>query len=237
MLRVIAPAIRHPTNRNLVDFHAYWQQQHGPLYARTTILRRYVQHLTLHEAYDDDPAPSYDGVSMFWFDDLETLLHRGDDPDAAVHYAAVLADDRQLFDRSTDWPLAHRRASVVGTEHVIVDGPTEPSMVKGIFLLARRPGLSLQDLSDHWRDVDGPNVARLPGLRRLVQVHALPEAFRLTGLLSPTHDGCGELWFDDYPSLRRAMASEQWQELAEAAKDLFAEPISWIAAREFVQKG
>ena len=124
---------------------------------------------------------------------------------------------------------------MVGTEHVIVDGPTEPSMVKGVFLLARKPGLSLAVFSAHWRDVDGPNGARLPGLRRLVQIHALPEAFALSGLLSPTHDGCGELWVDDYDALRRAMASEQWQELAEAAKDLFAVPISWIAAREFLQ--
>ncbi len=70
MIKVLAPAQRHPSNRaTLAEFHQYWAETHGPLYANTKRLRRYVQHLTLPESYGFDPAPSFDGVSMFWFDD------------------------------------------------------------------------------------------------------------------------------------------------------------------------
>ena len=68
MIKVLAPAQHHPTNRTLAEFHNYWGESHGPLYANTKNLRRYVQHLTLPDAYGIDPAPTFDGVSMFWFD-------------------------------------------------------------------------------------------------------------------------------------------------------------------------
>ena len=115
MIRVIAPALRHPTNRNLAEFHRYLAENHGPLYAQTKSLRRYVQHLTIKEAYDWDPPPSFDGASMFWFDDVGPMLDPDSDPEAAALNAAVIADDAQLFDRSPEWPLHHKRASVIGT--------------------------------------------------------------------------------------------------------------------------
>src|SRR5262249_26718707 len=70
VIKVLAPALRHPTNRSLADFHRYWADTHGPLYVNSPKLRRYVQHLTLPEAYGGEPAPTFDGVSMFWFDRL-----------------------------------------------------------------------------------------------------------------------------------------------------------------------
>ena len=51
MIKVLAPAQRHPSNRSLDAFHNYWAESHGPLFANTSKLRGYVQHLTLHEAY------------------------------------------------------------------------------------------------------------------------------------------------------------------------------------------
>jgi len=64
MIKVVAPAQHHPTNRTLYEFHDYWGESHGPLFANTQGLRRYVQHLTLHEAYGIEPAPNFDGVLM-----------------------------------------------------------------------------------------------------------------------------------------------------------------------------
>ena len=74
MIRVIAPALRHPFHRTLLDFHRYWAEVHGPLCARMTGVRRYAQLHTLPEAYGDAPAPSYDGASMFWFDDIGPMF-------------------------------------------------------------------------------------------------------------------------------------------------------------------
>ena len=237
MIRAIAPALRHPTNRSLPEFRRYWAESHGPLYSQTKALGRYVQHLTLMEAYEGEPTPSFDGASMFWFDDLGPLVDPDHDPDATDLNAAVLADDHQLFDRSPDWPIAHKRASVIGTERVVLDGATSPEMVKGIFIMARRPGLSLEEFSDHWHGVHGPLVAAVPGLRRYVQTHAIPEAYGIQGVMGPTHDGFSELWFDDFASLQAAMASPEWDVVRESGRSLFAQPVAYVAGRELVQKG
>ena len=63
MIKVLAPAQMHPGRRSLAEFHNYWAESHGPLFANTKYLRRYVQHLTLPEAYGGDPDPTFDGVS------------------------------------------------------------------------------------------------------------------------------------------------------------------------------
>lgn len=233
MIKVIAPAQRHPTNRPLADFHRYWAESHGPLFANTRHLRRYVQHLTLPEAYGGQPAPTYDGVSMFWYDDLDSLLHPAASPEAVALREAVRDDDRQLFDRLPGWPLHHKRASVVAVEHVVVEGETSPSMVKAIFIASRLPGLTHEEFFRHWLEVHGPLAAKLPGLRRYVQNHALLQAYPLRGM---THDGWAELWFDDLEALQRAYASPQWEALREDGRTLFAQPMGIGIARERVQK-
>ncbi len=263
MIKVIAPALRHPTNRPLPEFHDYWATTHGPLFANTRNVRRYVQHLTLPEAYGGVPEPTFDGVSMFWYDDLESqrrlgpvedpetfdLMERvlgvevdrsrfpaprpGDDLRATRLLHAVLADDAQLFDRSTEWPLHHRTAHVVAEERVIVDGPTRPEMVKAIFIASKKPGLTLDRFFDHWRNHHGRLAAKVPGLRRYVQNHAVPSVYAER---SQTHDGWSELWFDDLHSLEVAVASPEWQALREDGATLFTYPLGVGVARERIQK-
>ena len=259
MIKVLAPALRHPANRSLEDFHHYWGESHGPLFANTGDLRGYVQHLTLPEAYGGQPAPTFDGVSMFWYDDLDSMGVATNDPEvlslmegiSGVPHApadpappeadprevallrAVLRDDAQLFDRSTTWPMHHKRASVAAYERVIVDGPTSPEMVKAIFMASKLPGLTLVEFFAHWEHVHGPLAARVPGLRHYDQYHAVPEGYA-AGM--NTHDGWSELWFDDVSSLRAAVESPEWQALAEDGATLFAQPMGVGVARERVQK-
>jgi uncharacterized protein (TIGR02118 family) len=145
----------------------------------------------------------------------------------------VIADDRQLFDRSPYWPLHAKRTSVAAQEHVIVDGPTTPNMVKAIFTAARLPGLSLDDFSNRWRMVHGPLAAQLPGVRRYVQNHVLPAAYVHH---HPTHDGFTELWFDDLAALRLAYSSTEWKALREDGQTLFVYPMSTVIARERIIK-
>src|SRR5262249_41443204 len=127
MIKRIGCARKHPTNRSLEDFQTYWAERHGPFYAHTPHLRRYVQHITLPETSAAPPAPTPDGVSMFWLDDRESVLHppqspklieaipeehhhtydwyvrsqRFGDPRMMTLQETVFADDRQLFDRAT----------------------------------------------------------------------------------------------------------------------------------------
>jgi uncharacterized protein (TIGR02118 family) len=232
MLKTLSPAIIDPGTRSLADFHRYWAESHGPLFSNTPHCWGYVQHLTLPESYAGEPKPTHDGASMFWYADLDTL--RNPPPEAAEISQAVRTDDRQLFDRRPGWPLSHKRASVVATERVVVDGEKTPEMVKLISVAARMPGLSLEEFFGHWYEVHGPMAAKLPGLRRYVQNHAIPEAYSFRGGL--THDGWSELWFDDLASLQAAFASPVAKALREDGQTLFARPMATIIARERVQK-
>ena len=261
MIKRIGCAIKHPTNRSLEDFQAYWATHHGPLFSHTPELLRYVQHITLPEAYGGTPAPTHDGVSMFWFAGMESpadpprspkladivppsstdtyawyvQAKRYGSPEEMTLQQTVSADDRQLFDRSTDWPTDHRRSNVTASERVILEGATTLSMVKAVFMVSRRPGLTVQEFQEHWAGAHGRLVSRIPGLRRYVQNHAVLEAYGLP-TRPMTHDGFSELWFDDLASLHAAATTSEWQTAREAGKRLFAEPIGLVIARERIQK-
>jgi uncharacterized protein (TIGR02118 family) len=258
VIKIISAANQHPTNRSREEFFQYWRNRHGPLFARTPELRRYVQHFSVPEAYGGNPAPTHDGASMFWYDDLDALrnasspkldevITRADgelydwyvasarygSPDTLTVQETVRADDRQLFDRSTEWPLDHRRATVVARERVVVDGRTTPEMIKALYTASKKPGLSAEEFQQHWFEVHGQLCAQVPGLRRYVQNHGLPEAYPIRAM---THDGFSELWFDDLESLQRARASAEWARLSQDGQTLFAYPMSVVVAHEAVIK-
>jgi hypothetical protein len=235
MIRVVAAAVKHP-DRTLAEFRRHWVEQHGPLGARVSALRRYVQHVTLDEAYGDEPAPTFDGASMFWFDDLDSVVSQPNDPREVELRTAVVEDDARLFDRSTAWPTDHRKACVVGTERVVIEGPTTPETVTVIFFSSRRPGLTLPEFFDHWAGRHGALTAELPGIVRYVQTHTVPAAYGLTGISAPTHDGCSELCFADYKSWKAALASRAWSAVVESGESLFARPAAYTVGRQRIQK-
>jgi uncharacterized protein (TIGR02118 family) len=165
------------------------------------------------------------------------LLAHATSPDSVALWTAVVADDAQLFDRDATWPTDHRRATVVGTDHVFADGAPAPDMVKAIFISSRRPGLTLHEFAARLGTAHGALVTRLPGLRRYVQTHALPESYGLTGLLAPTHDACSELWFDSFHAWKAAVSSRQWSAVVESGEKLFARPSAYLIAHDQVVKG
>ena len=127
----------------------------------------------------------------------------------------VLKDDAQLFDRSTTWPMHHKRAAVV-QRSAHRRRRTSPEMVKAIFMASKMPGLTLAEFFVHWEHVHGPLAAQVPGLRHYDQYHAVPASYA-AGM--NTHDGWSELWFDDVSSLRAAVASPEWQALRGRRRD------------------
>lgn len=75
-------------------------------------------------------------------------------------------------------------------------------MVKAIYLICRRPGMSPAEFHRYWREVHGAIAARIPGMRRYVQCHAVDDA--------PEYDGAAEAWFDDMDAVRAAVASPEY---------------------------
>jgi uncharacterized protein (TIGR02118 family) len=80
-------------------------------------------------------------------------------------------------------------------------------MVKLIYCINRLPGMSIEDFQRYWRQTHAPIAARIPGVRRYVQCHTLPELYGRDA--PPQYDGAAELWFDDLDALRAAMRSPE----------------------------
>ena len=80
-------------------------------------------------------------------------------------------------------------------------------MIKLMVCLARRPDLTPEEFERHLQDTHLPLVSRLPGLRRLVLNHLLPNHTDTP----PTWDAIAEDWFDSPEALWIALASVEGQ--------------------------
>ncbi len=81
-------------------------------------------------------------------------------------------------------------------------------MLKLIYCITKKPGLTDDEFFDYWKTIHGPIGARIPRLRRLVQ------SYRRTipgDAHSPDYDGMAELWFDSVEDLLAARQSPEWQ--------------------------
>lgn len=81
-------------------------------------------------------------------------------------------------------------------------------MIKLVYCITRRSGMSLEEFSRYWREVHGPIGRRIPGLRRLVQSHLISPP---PDMSPPAYDGMAELWFDDIAALEAARRSPEWR--------------------------
>jgi uncharacterized protein (TIGR02118 family) len=80
-------------------------------------------------------------------------------------------------------------------------------MIKVVYCITRKAGMSDDAFFRYWREVHGPLGARIPGLRKLVQSHRI----LLPDQRQADYDGMAELWFDDVAALRAARNSPEWK--------------------------
>jgi uncharacterized protein (TIGR02118 family) len=83
-------------------------------------------------------------------------------------------------------------------------------VVKLVYVITRKDGLAVEAFQRYWRETHGAIAARIPGVRRYVQSHVLPELYDQHQ--QPPYDGVAELWFDDMDALRAALRSPEVQE-------------------------
>ena len=79
-------------------------------------------------------------------------------------------------------------------------------MIKAVSFFKRKAGMPVEEFQAYWLGTHPTAVVRLPGVRRYVQSHTLLAGYRKG---EPIYDGIAELWFDDRPSMARALASPQ----------------------------
>jgi len=77
------------------------------------------------------------------------------------------------------------------------EAPTTPA-VKFYALMRRRPDLTADQFSHHWRHTHSELAKRIRRIRRYSQAHALAGA--PPGIRRADYDGVAEVWFDDLPA-------------------------------------
>lgn len=197
MVKVLTFLKRRP-GMPVDEFQAYWLRQHPTIVLRLPGVRRYVQSHTLASAYAR-AEPVWDGIAEVWADDTDALRTMSRGPE----HAAVQADEAVFIDRAT-------MGLIVTEEHVVAAGAVGPDAVKAVEFLSRRPGTSVDDFQDHWRDRHGPILAGLPGLRRCVLSATRRAAY--TAGRAPAYDGATLMWFDSPDALRAAAGSPAYAE-------------------------
>jgi uncharacterized protein (TIGR02118 family) len=85
-------------------------------------------------------------------------------------------------------------------------------MIKLIYCITKKAGMTDDDFFRYWKDVHGPIGARIPGLRKLVQSHRRSIS---ADKHKADYDGVAELWFDDAQALLAARLSPEWKATTE----------------------
>jgi uncharacterized protein (TIGR02118 family) len=78
-------------------------------------------------------------------------------------------------------------------------------MLKFVVVVYKRPGMSMEDFRHYFRDVHGPMVQNIPGLKKYVQNYIIADPKRKP----PGWHGLAELYFDDWEAMEAAWSSEQ----------------------------
>ncbi len=77
-------------------------------------------------------------------------------------------------------------------------------MTKAMITLHRRPEMSGDEFRDYWQNTHAPIAAKMPGLRKYVQNHALT-----TEEGEPPVAGIAEVYFDSMEDMQDALASPE----------------------------
>ncbi len=198
MIKVVSAFKRRP-GMNLEAFTNYWTTTHADAVKQVPSIRHYVQSQTLASIYAKR-EPVYDGTAEVWYDDPAAMHQAAATPTAR----AALKDDDNFLDMTSF-------VSILTDELVMCESATTPSMVKMISFLVRLPSIKPKEFHRYWRETHGPLAARLPQMRRYVQSHARPSAYREGR--NPPFGGFAEVWFDSTAQMREAERTPEFAAL------------------------
>lgn len=214
--------IKRKPGMNLDEFGHYWHTQHAGIVTRLPGLRHYVQCHTIPSGYRNG-EPLYDGVAEVWFDSTDAMRETG----KTAEYRAVRADEPNFIDLA-------KIGFIIADERVQKDGPLEPSMVHLVEFVRRKSGMEVEPFQAHWNGTHGPLGAKIPMVRRYVQSHVRPAAYR--GGRQPLYDGVAEVWFDSTDAMRESAKTSQYRDVRADEPNFIdtAHPVPFIITRDFV---
>jgi uncharacterized protein (TIGR02118 family) len=80
-------------------------------------------------------------------------------------------------------------------------------MTKILILFRKRSDLRTEEFRRYWKETHAPIAAKLPGLRKYIQDHVLPDPTQD----DPLYDAVAELWFDSAEAFQASLASPEGQ--------------------------
>jgi uncharacterized protein (TIGR02118 family) len=136
----------------------------------------------------------------------------------------ALADERNFIDLTrVEW--------MVTQDHLMNDVPAV-GLVKGIFQLPAKPGLTHLDFRKHWLTTHAEAALKMPGIRRYVQSHLIDEAYLYT---RPRFDGVAHVFFDSAQALADSFESPAGKaDMADGEHFIDLPKMSYFLAKEHV---
>ena len=193
--------LNKPNEWSTEQFRTHWRINHAPLAARLPGLLEYSQN---HVVDSEQRGISFkrgpeqlDGISQLRFESLESMQAA-----IATEVGPILIEDENKF--------IGRLRIVTVEPHVVVAPPASGKVLKRMSLLRRREGISPETFAREWREVHGPLVKQMPGIKgyrqNLIQGRESPKGVIVSHTEMPI-DGIVELWFDDTESINNAFGS------------------------------
>jgi uncharacterized protein (TIGR02118 family) len=195
MIKVVTVLRRKP-GMNLAAFTEYWRTTHAEAVKRVPEIRRYVQSQTIVSGYRTR-EPVYDGIAEIWYEDIGAMRGAA----ATLEAATALKDDDNFIDMKSF-------ASIITDEVVQREAETDPSMVKLNEFVIRKPDSDPAAFHKYWTEVHGPLGATIKQMRRYVQSHVRPSAYR--DGRNPFIDGVAQVWFDDTNAMRESAKTTEY---------------------------
>src|SRR5688500_1628360 len=89
-------------------------------------------------------------------------------------------------------------------------------VIKMIWFLRRKEGVSVEAFHTRWRESHSQIVLAAPHIRRYVQSYSIPQAY---DLYDPPWDGMAEIWFDNLAEMTASEHSEPCKESGGGSRD------------------
>ncbi len=204
MIKVIAITKRKP-GLTLENFSRYWYEKHAPLgfkhLPRTLPLKRYVHNYTMPMMAGQEYP--FDGAAEFCFDDLDAYRQwqqwfTGDGG------RPLREDGKNFMDYSTVKTVIVEENIIIpdpslSTARLYNERPDNPitDMIKIIAMVKRKPGLTLDDFSQYWREQHAPLALSLIPDELGVKGYVHNYAVNVDETGEQAFDGIGVLYFEN----------------------------------------
>lgn len=194
------------------QFFTYWKETHAERYGKKIQQAQAYAINTRVPFGPEQGGPLFQGVNEIWFASPEDALAYAQSPE---YLEGVRPDEPNFL-------LWFGMVTLDTTDRVVVEPPSgDWGGIKVFVLTKRKPGMSRAEYLQYGREIHGPKVAKLPGLRGYVQSSVTEASYAVGESLLDT---VSTLWFDSTEALGAAIASPVFQEEVRPDTERFVDP-------------